>query len=184
MIINAAAARGAVVSRGRNLGRCCPPGGTPRTRTLCCPFWPTIQGKKVALGRDATATRARSDVFSQLPFGANETQSSGPPLDVKGLTKTRASVNWRRKPPFRRDEDIWTDPELKPKHWAQPRRIPGVRAALETFGLVHEHKYVMTRTSRVRCQNVPKKRAPKIHMVAPITMAAMPSDFAGGGDGG
>ena len=34
-------------------------------------------------------------------------------------------------------------------------------------------------TSRVRCQNVPKKRAPKIHMVAPITMAATPADHAG-----
>ena len=58
------------------------------------------------------------------------------------------------------------------------------RAALETFGLVHEHKYATAHTSHVRCQNVPKKRAPKTHMVAPITMAATPADFAGGGDGG
>ena len=54
-----------------------------------------------------------------------------------------------------------------------------VRAGLETFGLVHEHKCAMTRTSRVRYQNVPKKRAPKIHMVAPTTMAATPADHAG-----
>ena len=52
------------------------------------------------------------------------------------------------------------------------------RAGLETFGLVHEHKSVTIFTSRVCCQNVPKKRAPKIHMVAPITMAATPADHA------
>ena len=39
-------------------------------------------------------------------------------------------------------------------------------------------------TSHVHCQNVPKKRAPKIHMVAPITMAATPADSAGVSDGG
>ena len=36
-------------------------------------------------------------------------------------------------------------------------------------------------TSRVRCQKLAKKRAPKIHMVAPILMAATPADPAGGG---
>ena len=55
------------------------------------------------------------------------------------------------------------------------------RAGLETFGLVHEHNVVKFFTSHVRCQKLPKKRAPKIHMVAPITMAAMPADTAGGG---
>ena len=33
----------------------------------------------------------------------------------------------------------------------------GARAALETFGLVHEHKYVMTRTPHVRWQKLRKK---------------------------
>ena len=46
-----------------------------------------------------------------------------------------------------------------------------IRAGLETFGLVHEHKSVTISTSRVRCQNVPKKRAPKIHMVTPADHA-------------
>ena len=58
------------------------------------------------------------------------------------------------------------------------------RAGLDTFGLVHEHKSATFFTSRVRGQNVPKKRAPKIHVVAPITIAATPADSAGGGDGG
>ena len=56
------------------------------------------------------------------------------------------------------------------------------RAGLETIGLVHEHKYATFFTSHVRCQNVPKKRAPKTHMVAPITMAATPADLADGGN--
>jgi len=61
-------------------------------------------------------------------------------------------------------------------------KTPGhARAGLKTFGLVHEHKSVTFFTSRVRCQNVPKKHAPKINMVAPITMAATPADHAGGG---
>ena len=53
------------------------------------------------------------------------------------------------------------------------------RASLETFGLVHEHKcatlFYVSCTLPARA----KKRAPKIHMGAPITMAATPADHAG-----
>ena len=61
------------------------------------------------------------------------------------------------------------------------RRQIDTRAGLETFGLVHEHKSVTFFTSHVRCQNAPKKRAPMINMVAPITISTTPADPAGGG---
>ena len=38
--------------------------------------------------------------------------------------------------------------------------------------------------SRVRYKKVPKRRAQKIHIMAPIAKAATPATFAGGGDGG
>ena len=52
------------------------------------------------------------------------------------------------------------------------------RAALETFGLVHEHKYVMTRTPHVRWQKLRKKVRCGSWVVVPITMAATPAAFA------
>ena len=55
------------------------------------------------------------------------------------------------------------------------------RAALETFGLVHEHKYVMAKTSRVRWQKLRKKLRCGPWVVAPISMTATPGAFAGGG---
>ena len=54
------------------------------------------------------------------------------------------------------------------------------RAALETFGLVYEHKYAMTRTPHVRWQKLRKKLRCGPWVVAPITMAATPAAFAGG----
>ena len=56
-----------------------------------------------------------------------------------------------------------------------------VRAALETFGLVHEHNYVMTRTPHVRWQKLREKAALRPWVVAPISMATAPGAFAGSG---
>ena len=52
------------------------------------------------------------------------------------------------------------------------------RAALDTLGLVREHKYVMTRTPHVRWQKLRKKAALPPWVVAPISTAATPGAFA------
>ena len=55
------------------------------------------------------------------------------------------------------------------------------RAGLETFGLVYEHKNAVHLTSHVRWQKLRKKLRCGPWVVAPITMAATPAAFAGGG---
>ena len=66
-------------------------------------------------------------------------------------------------------------------HWAgEPAGHLG-RAGLETFGLVHDEHNLVTR--RARCASIRiwwKKAALRPWVVAPLTMAAAPAEFAGG----
>ena len=74
------------------------------------------------------------------------------------------------------DPDLAQDPGLL--HYTD------ARAALETFGLVHEQKNGVHLTSHVRWQKLRKKLRCGPWVVAPITMAAAPADPAGGGNFG
>ena len=92
----------------------------------------------------------------------------------------RSSPKNTAAPLFFRDRDRGSDRDRRPAERAESSETSG-RAGLETFGLVHEHKYVMTRTSHVRWQKLRKKLRCGSWVVAPITMAATPAAFAGGG---
>ena len=58
------------------------------------------------------------------------------------------------------------------------------RAALERFGLVHEHEKGMPKRPMCVGRHLRKKAALRPWVVAPITMAATPANPAGGGNFG